>query len=482
MRLRTRIVLSSVAIFAVGLVVAVGATFGAIQDLRSDRTDELMRVMTTRVIDSGASDPDGVVDALDIDSPVWRALAEAGTVPSFFQIRTADGQVLRTVSFGLRPDLDSKLPDAMQPGERDGATSDIHPVATRPGAAVEDPPGWRALSTRVPDADGLILVVAARTDADDNFSQRLGALAVTITVAVLGAAALATYWLFRRHLRPLEQMVAVAGRIGAGDLRTRIVVDSPAVEISQVAHAFNQMADDIERAFAEREQSEQRLRQFVADASHELRTPLASVQGYAELFRHTSNNPDDLAQLLSRIEQETNRMSVLVDELLLLARLDAGRALEQNPVDLAQVTAEAVDTVRVRHPGRVIRLATSGDCWVVGDTLRLRQVIDNLLVNACLHTPANASVDVTVERHATTVVVEVVDDGPGIPDDLRERVFDRFYRVTEPGAGAGTSSGSGLGLSIVSAVVTAHGGAVRITDGPTGGARVVLRLTAAEPG
>ncbi len=476
MRLRTRIVLSCVAIFAVGLVVAMGATFGAMQDLRSDRTDELMRVMTTRVIDSGASDPGSVVDALDIDNPGWQALAEAGTVPSFFQVRTADGQVLRTVSFGLRPDLAGELPDAMQPGERDGATSDIRSVATRPGGAVENPPGWRALSLRVPDAGGLILVVAARTDADEDFSRRLGAVAATITVAVLGAVALVTYWLLRRHLRPLEQMVAVAGRIGAGDLRTRVVVDSPAVEIGQVAHAFNQMADDIEKAFAEREQSEQRLRQFVADASHELRTPLASVQGYAELFRHTKNDPDHLAQLLSRIEQETNRMSVLVDELLLLARLDAGRALEQNPVDLAQVTAEAVDTMRVRHPGRAISLAASGDCSVVGDELRLRQVIDNLLVNACRHTPADASVDATVGRDGATVVLAVADNGPGIPDDLRERVFDRFYRVTE------TNSGSGLGLSIVSAVMTAHGGTVEITDGPDGGARVVLRLTAAGPG
>ncbi len=301
-----------------------------------------------------------------------------------------------------------------------------------------------------------------------------------VTAGVLVLALLAGLWLVRRSLRPLDQMADTAGEIAAGHLDRRVPVEGDNTEVGRLGLALNGMLARIEGAFAEKEASEGRLRRFVGDASHELRTPLTSIRGYAELFRRGADRrPEDLAKVMRRIEDEATRMGLLVDDLLLLARLDQGRPLEDGEVDLSAVAADALDAARVVEPDRTISADLGAVVTVRGDRNRLRQVIDNLLGNVRMHTPPGAPARVRLYAEVGSAVLEVEDSGPGLSPDAAEKVFERFYRVDE--ARTHESGGAGLGLSIVDAIVAAHHGSVTAANRPEGGAvfRVVLPLAAA---
>jgi two-component system OmpR family sensor kinase len=239
------------------------------------------------------------------------------------------------------------------------------------------------------------------------------------------------------------------------------------------------MLAQIESAFKAQAASERKLRRFVADASHELRTPLSAVRAYAELFeRGAGEHPDDLARSMAGIERESERMSLLVDDLLLLARLDEGRPLASEPVELEDVVKEAVETARAVDPGRPIEAGVQ-PATVLGDRDRLRQIVDNLLANVREHTPAGAPVRVRLDREDESAVLEVEDAGPGLTPEERDRVFERFYRADE--SRSRESGGVGLGLSIVAAVAKAHGGTVEASSEPGNGAvfRITLPLSGA---
>ncbi|HEX5949678.1 MAG TPA: ATP-binding protein, partial [Actinomycetota bacterium] len=298
-----------------------------------------------------------------------------------------------------------------------------------------------------------------------------------VVLAVLGALA---GWLVRLGLRPLERMGETVGAIAGGDLSRRVEPADPRTEVGRLGIALNAMLERIERAFAERQASEERLRRFVADASHELRTPLTSVQGYAELFRRgAADDPEALRTAMRRIEEEGSRMGDLVDELALLARLDQGRQLEREPVDLAALARAAVDGAQAADPDRPIDLDADGPVTVLGDEGRLRQVADNLLANARVHTPADTPVRVRVRVEGDDAVLEVEDDGPGIIPEDAERVFERFYRAES--SRSREFGGAGLGLSIVAAVAAAHDGSARFEPAPSGGARFVVRIPRSGP-
>jgi two-component system OmpR family sensor kinase len=240
------------------------------------------------------------------------------------------------------------------------------------------------------------------------------------------------------------------------------------------------MLGHIERAFGERAESEERLRRFVADASHELRTPLTSIRGYAELFRRgAAERPEDLAKTMRRIEEEAGRMGVLVDDLLLLARLDQGRPLEHLPVDLTRIAGDAVDDARAVAPQRPITYTPVGTVVVAGDEVRLRQVLGNLLQNALRHTPPDTPVYVRVDHEGAEAIIEVRDEGPGIDAEGAAHAFERFWR-SDPARPRG---GTGLGLAIVAAIADAHGGRVTVDTAPGAGAtfRVFLPLETASP-
>ncbi len=240
------------------------------------------------------------------------------------------------------------------------------------------------------------------------------------------------------------------------------------------------MMQQIETAFAARAASEGRLRRFVGDASHELRTPLTSIRGYAELFRRgAADRPEDLAKAMRRIEEEADRMGSLVDDMLLLARLDQGRPLERQPVDLTRIARDAVDDARAVAPTRPIEYSPNGAIFVPGDEARLRQVMANLLQNANRHTPPGTPVHVRVVDDQTEAVIEVADEGPGMPTEDASRVFERFWRSDPSRTRA--SGGAGLGLSIVAAIADAHGGRAEVQSATGHGSIFRVHLPRAVP-
>ena len=309
--------------------------------------------------------------------------------------------------------------------------------------------------------------------------ERLDVLELLIGLAVLAAAGVLAYLGIRREFKPLLRIEDTAAAIAAGDLSQRVEDANPATEVGRLGASLNAMLSQIEIAFKERQASENRLRRFVADASHELRTPLTSVRGYAELFRRgASDNPEDLAVVMTRIEAEAERMGILVEDLLLLAKLDQGRPLAQEPVDLSALIGEMVDDHRMLHPEWPIEEETAPGLKVSGDELRLRQAIGNLLSNTRSHTPPGTRVSVSAAESDSMARIAVADDGPGVPPEMGDRVFERFFRADE--SRTRSSGGAGLGLAIVSAIAGAHGGRAEMESTPGKGAtfRIVLPLAA----
>jgi len=309
------------------------------------------------------------------------------------------------------------------------------------------------------------------------------------SLALVLAGVLGTGWV-RASLRPLRRVAATATRVtqlplASGEVRLpeRVPDDDPRTEVGQVGAAFNRMLGHVESALARREASEARLRSFAADASHELRTPLAAIRGYAELARRSSDPlPPDIVHALDRVQSESARMSVLVDELLLLAQLDAGRPLASEPVDLTRLAIDVTSDARAAAPDHRWQLDLPDEPVTVrGDELRLHQVLANLLSNAARHTPTGTVVTVAVAARAGTAVISVSDNGPGIPPELQPAIFERFVRGDTSLALSHAAGGSGLGLAIVQAVTAAHGGHAEVTSRP-GETRFSVNLPAdAEP-
>jgi len=300
-------------------------------------------------------------------------------------------------------------------------------------------------------------------------------LEVKIGLAVVVATAILALLIIRLGLRPLEKMGAVAQDIAAGDLSRRVEPANPKSEIGRLGLALNGMLSQIESAFAERTASNRRLRRFVADASHELRTPLTSIRGYSEMLRRgAAESPEDAELARRRIEEESIRMTGLVDDMLVLARLDQGRPLEQEPVDLQAIATDAVADARVVAPQREILLTSSGTVVVNGDDTRLRQVLGNLVRNAIVHTPPQTPIDISLSTEDSMAKLSIADHGPGLSAEEVDRIFEPFYRA-DPSRSR-DNGGAGLGLSIVSAVVTAQGGRVKVRETDGGGATFEVDL------
>lgn len=338
--------------------------------------------------------------------------------------------------------------------------------------SVDGGPRYRAVALETVEGGRMVIGVSL-AGVDETVDEARRILRVVGAVAIVASGVLC-WWFVRRAFAPIDGMIATAGRIAAGDLAERTDLADDGSEVGRLGHALDRMLDRIEVAVADRTASEERMRRFVADASHDLRTPLTSVRGYAELYRQGADDPAVVAESMTRIEGEATRMSRLVEDLMLLARLDQHRPVAREPVDLGRVAGEAVDTLRVVDGDRTYDLDAPSGIVVAGDADQLRQVLDNLLANARAHTPAGTTVDVTLRTEGDQAVLVVADDGPGIADADRERVFDRFWRPTRADEDRG--SGSGLGLSIVSSIVTAHDGSVTLDRSPAGGARFTVRL------
>jgi two-component system OmpR family sensor kinase len=453
--LRARLLLVTVGLVAAGLLVANVATFQFTRTFLERRVDEQLTAArpfaATALTDGGSfgQPPPGVV-------------VPPGTYAEF---RSEQGEVVAATTFGYEEAVPAPLPADLPAG------GDDRTVGFTVG---EGGTSWRALATTLPGL-GTLIVAVPLTETNATLRQLLGVELVASALVLASAIGLAL-WLVRLGLRPLEDMGATADAIAAGDLSRRVAPAETATEVGRLGMALNGMLSQIEAAFEQRTRSEDRLRRFVADASHELRTPLTSIRGYAELFRRGAEaRPEDLARSMAAIETEAARMGVLVDDLLLLARLDQGRPLELERVDLGTVAGEAVGAARAIDPSREVSLEIEGEVVVDGDAGRLRQVLDNLLDNARVHTPDGTPAHVRVIRQGDDVLVTVSDEGPGLSPEARRRVFERFYR--DDGARSRETGGAGLGLAIVAAITEAHGGAVRVLEGD-GGAAFEVRLPA----
>jgi two-component system OmpR family sensor kinase len=362
-------------------------------------------------------------------------------------------------------------------GDVAAATSMIGPedlLAIRRGEPVHrtvtlgsDAEPFRVLALRLPSSPERIVVAATSLDTVDASVGRLTTLLLLAGPGLLLVAGVGGWWLARAALAPVSRITQTAGEIGIEHLDERVDVPATSDEIHDLAVTMNGMLERLQRGVAEQ-------RRFVADASHELRTPLAAVRAYAELFtRGAADRPDDLERSMHGISRESERMSLLVEDLLLLAHLDEGRPFESEPVELDEVVAEAVETARTLEPDRPLEVELEPTV-VAGDHDRLRQVVDNLLSNVRSHTPVDAPLRVGLAHDDGAAVLTVADSGPGMDEEQLTHVFERFYRADPSRARA--SGGAGLGLAIVAAVVESHGGKVEAESSPGEGTLFRVRL------
>jgi len=337
-------------------------------------------------------------------------------------------------------------------------------------------PDVRALALVLPTGMGSVIAANSLEEVDKTLSQLrflfffLGLIAIFLT-------ALVSRWIIAISLRPLDKVEETAEAIAAGDLSARLPAAKPDTEVGRLTTSLNMMLSRIEQSFSVRVESENKLRRFVADASHELRTPLTAIRGFAELHRQGAvSGEEKTKELISRIEGESIRMSSLVEDLLLLARLDQARELDFEPVDLNTLIVEVVASAKAAGPNHPIELnLPPEELFVLGDSRRIHQVVANLLANARTHTPLGTKINVTAQQTLAEVIIEVADNGPGLSKSDQERIFERFFRA-DPARVRHSGEGSGLGLSIVDAVMKAHGGYVSVKSELDKGATFTLHF------
>jgi two-component system, OmpR family, sensor kinase len=388
------------------------------------------------------------------------------------------GMVGAVVSAGAGGAIDAGYLTAAggRAGLTDAAKAELGAVPVGRPAATRDIDGlgrYRVVAATVRRNGDVVVTGVSMSDVDATMIRVLMIFGVVTVIAVV-AATTAGIVIIRRALAPLRRVAHTAGEVvdlpldrGEVTLPVRVLESdaNPRTEVGQLGSALNQMLDHVAAALSARQASETRVRQFVADASHELRTPLAAIRGYTELARRVDNDADAVAHAMSRVQSETERMTHLVEDLLLLARLDSGRPLEREPVDLSRVAVDAVSDAHVAGPDHQWELDLPEEpVTVSGDAARLHQVMTNLLANARVHTGAGTVVTTRLSSDATHAELSVCDNGPGIPEQLQSEVFERFARGDTSRSRKGGSTG--LGLAIVSAVVKAHHGTITLNSAP----------------
>ncbi len=435
--LRTRLVAICAVLATLGLLLADVATYRSLQSSLIDRVDATLAQASGSL--EHAPPGDGGFGRRD-----------PGLPGVYAEVRDAGGSHV----------LDTGPPP---PGEaRPTPIVPANLVPTALGVAYRTVGGYRLRAERVGQSETLI--VALPLADTERTLDRLSRIELVVSLVVVGAIVLVGLGLVTVGLRPLRRIGATAAAIGAGDLSRRVEPSGGRTEIGQLSAALNAMLHQIEQSVAAR-------RQFLSDASHELRTPVAAVRAFAELFdRGLRDHPEDLARAMAAIERESKRMSLLVDDLLILARLDEGRPLAQVPVDLVALAQEAAETSRVVGPAWPVIVEAGAPATVTGDPDRLRQVLDNLLGNVRTHTPAGTTATISVLPDGFTIA----DDGPGMDAQHVDRVAERFYRVDA--SRTRNAGGSGLGLAIASSIVAAHGGTLTITSSLTVGTTVCVTL------
>ncbi len=484
MTLRRRLIAVQMALVALGLTLFAGVSYKLYSRIEYNQLDAELH-STSPLLGQflghtyGPGDPDGDSGSGSGGGGGGSGIPDNLPAGSYVELRSADGTVLANSqqrvscagSDNACPKDPPVLPTTLTSGAgASGRTftdgSGQFRVLVRPVGQPGGPP---------PNAtyQGDYLVTAIPLGGVTRSLHHLIVLDLAVGGAVLIALSAAGLLLLRRGLHPLERLASTALAIADGDLSQRARHADRRTEVGQLGLAFNSMMTRIEQAFADRDATEGRLRQFLADASHELRTPLTSIRGYAELWQMgAATSGEDLRTAMSRIEQHARQMSSLVEELLLLARLDETRPPERIPVDLTVLAAESLGDVAVTAPDRRFSLDAPEPVTVVGDARHLRQAVTNLLVNAVRHTPEGSPIELSLHQADGVASLSLRDHGPGLSEDGLRRAFDRFWRADTSRTGVG----SGLGLAIVAAVAAEHGGRAMVTNAPDGGAIFTLRL------
>jgi two-component system OmpR family sensor kinase len=474
MSLRARLILGLLVLAAAGLVTLAAITYAEQRSFQLNRVDQEARTsidFIDRELDCHGANVPGFAPPTfgceDVLLGVPGAPGSPVTAPpgTFGERRDGSGTPLKPVVWIYRRLLAPKLPANIAPNQ---------PISVNSDSGT----GFRVLAEPTHDQPGETIIAIPLTDVAATL-HRLFVIEALVVGSVLAALAVLAWWLVRLGLRPLDRIAATAGAIAKGDLSQRVTPANERTEVGRLGLALNAMLVQIEKAFRKQEESEDRLRRFLADASHELRTPLQSIRGYAELYRlGASEDPQRAASSMARIESEAARMGQLVENLLMLARLDQVPEVARKRVELGELVGEAVEDARAAAPERRVELQTRGAVAVLGDRSQLKQVVSNLLRNALVHTPRGTEVEVRVGADGAEAIVDVRDHGKGLPTGDSEALFERFWRA-EPGRGRGVA-GAGLGLSIVKAIVEAHGGRVNAANAPGGGALFRVRLPLSE--
>ena len=474
MTLRLRLLLVLVGIVAAGLLVADVVTYNQLGSFLYGRTDQQLassaptaQTALGRCLAFGTG-----AGGCDLRFPPGTSLP----VGTYFELLDGGGSVVLSLPLGESQNAPAPGLPGQLPGSN-AAPASSSPAPLYLSASAGDGTHYRVLAEAVEingQSSGTLVVAFPTTDIAGTLAH-LAWVEGLVTAGVLALLGAVAWWIVRRGLRPLDDMTETAGAIAEGDLTRRVPDAGGTTEVGRLGVALNTMLGNIEQAFTAQAASEERLRRFLADASHELRTPLTSIRGYAEMFdRGVRESPEDLATSMRHIRSEADRMSELVNDLLLLARLDHERPLEWERLELGDVVGAAVTSARVSTPDRTISFSHPQPVAVEGDASRLRQVVDNLLANATRHTPVGTPVDVRLGSDGRAAVLEVQDHGPGVAAEDQARIFEPFHRADVSRARA--TGGVGLGLAIVAAITRAHGGTVGVHSNGTGGATFWVRL------
>ena len=478
MSLRSRLLLGLLLLVAVGLGVTAVVVYEEQRSFLLQRIDQqvvgsvLPASITLGVVDTNLPSPRPGGPAPDSERGLSRSSPDAlQAVGTYGELLDRDHRVLkrRSFSYGDTAASPPAMPRTLRLSRRNLSQVRLFTVDSEAGRSLR----YRVAAFSL--TGGRIMLIAVPLREVDQTLQRLVVVEGLVGGGVIISMLLLGWAVIRLGLRPLERIGRVASQIAQGDLSRRVTPADGRTEIGRLGLSLNEMLVQIERAFQDRSESEDRLRRFLADASHELRTPLALIRAHAELFRlGVASSPAATARSMTRIEAEATRMGSMLEDLLLLAHLDELLEVRRVPVDLTELTADAADDTRTIAPTREVVLRSDGPVYVSADPDQMRQVLANLTRNAVIHTPARSAIELTVERKRGKAVLKVRDHGSGLPTGAEGRAFERFWR-TERGRARGPG-GAGLGLAIVKTIVAAHDGSVHARNVRDSGAEFCVIL------
>ena len=458
--LRNRLILATLALATVAITASdLAATNSLRSFLISQADSQLAEVVETTLLRLDRAGIESEIENEEDYKNNFRPLRPLGAVPTTTAVTLLDSEGNMIGQIGGQFATSSNLAEFKNLTPQKVVSYQGKPFTIR---GIDDQADIRAIARLLPSGVGTVVISVALDSVEQTLHGLIG-IFILISFMVLVAIGFVTRSLIKLSLKPLNRIEETAAAIAGGDLSARLPDVNPRTEVGRLTSSLNTMLSRIEDSFEARTESENKLRRFVADASHELRTPLTAIRGFAELHRQGAVvGEEKTRELVSRIEKESIRMSTLVEDLLLLARLDQSRELTLDPVDINYLVNEAIASARAAGPEHEITVTSNAnEVFVLGDSMRIHQAIANLLANARTHTPAGSEIKVEIFQDESSTRISVSDNGPGLSLEDQSRIFERFFRA-DPARVRASGEGSGLGLAIVDAIMKAHGGSVTV--------------------